>query len=238
MNQQTTRRTLSHEQSAVIRWTAAIGAITAEALAETHQISAASARARLGVAARQRLLRRNRPLTEVPTLYSVTAAGLAAAGLDGFAACRISAANCQHTAACVHAAAELQRRYPDRRVSGERELRLEERRAQRPVASAIVRGGMHGATLHRPDLVLWPREHDCERPVAVEIELTIKSPRRLEAICRAWSRSRVVAGVVYFAPPDVERALTRAIHSARAEHQIAVLALETLPLAAAVHGSS
>jgi hypothetical protein len=176
-------------------------------------------------------------LTDVPTLYSVTAGGLAAAGLDGFGACRISAANCQHTAACVHAAAELQRRYPDQRVSGEHELRLEERRAQAPVASAIMRGGRHEAMLHRPDLVLWPRENDRELPVAVEIELTIKSPRRLEAICRAWSRSRVVAGVVYFAPPDVERALARAIHSARAEHRIAVLALEMLPLVAAVHGS-
>ena len=243
MNDQAIKRSrsqaLSSEQSAVIRWAAGMGAITAEALAEIEQVSTASARARLGAGARRRLLRPHRPLTDVPTLYCVTAAGLRAAGLDGYRACHVSAANCQHTATCVHAAAELQRRYPDQRVSGEHELRVEERRADAPLASAIMRGGgMRGALLHRPDLVLWPRHGDSGRPVAVEIELTLKSPRRLEAICRAWSRSRVVAGVVYFAPDDVERALHRAIQRARAEAHIAVLALDSLPLAAAAYGSS
>lgn len=238
MNEQATKHPLSREHAAIIRWTAGIGAITTEALAETQQISIASARAQLGAATRRRLLQRDRPLTDVPPIYSVTAAGLVAAGLDGLRACRVSAANCQHTAACVHAAAELQRSYPDQRVSGERELRLEERRAGSPLASAIMRAGVsHGALLHRPDLVIWPPQGDHGRPVAIEIELTIKSPRRLEAICRAWSRSRVVAGVVYFAPCDVQRALHRAIRRARAETQVAVLALETLPLAAAVYGS-
>jgi hypothetical protein len=243
MNTQITKRRLSRalssEQSAVIRWAAGVGAITAEALAEIEQVSTASARARLGVGTRRRLLRPHRPLTDVPTLYCATAAGLRAAGLDEYRACRVSPANCQHTAACVHAAAELQRRYPDQRVSGEHELRLEERRAGAPLASAIMRGGgVRGALLHRPDLVLWPQQDDRGRPIAVEIELTIKSPRRLDAICRAWSRSRVVAGVVYFAPGDVERALHRAIQRARAEAHIAVLALDTLPLAAAAYGSS
>jgi hypothetical protein len=238
MKKQATKQSLSREHSAIIRWTAGVGAITAEALAETQQVSIASARAQLGVATRRRLLRRDRPLTDVPTIYSVTVAGLAAAGLDGLRACRVSAANCQHTAACVHAAAELQRFYPNQRVSGEHELRLEERRAGTPLASATMRaGGARGALLHRPDLVIWPPEGNRGRPVAVEIELTIKSPRRLEAICRAWSRSRVVAGVVYFAPGDVERALHRAIRRAQAETHVAVVALEALPLAAAVCGS-
>ncbi|MHB8234542.1 MAG: hypothetical protein ACYDHT_07800 [Solirubrobacteraceae bacterium] len=240
MNKQVTNRRrsqpLAREQSAVIRWAAGMGAITAEALAEIEQVGTASARARLGVGTRRRLMRRHRPLTGVPALYCVTAAGLRAAGLDGYRACRVSAANCQHTAACVHAAAELQRRYPDHRVSGEHELRLEERRAGVPLASAVMRGGgVQDSLLHRPDLVLWPKQGDSGRPVAVEIELTIKSPRRLEAICRAWSRSRIVAGVVYFAPGDVQRALRRAIQVERAGTQIALLALETLPLAAAAH---
>jgi hypothetical protein len=224
MNKQATKHPLSREHS--------------ESLAETQQVSIASARAQLGVGTRRRLLRRDRPLTHVPTIYSVTAAGLAAAGLDGLRACRVSAANCQHAATCVHAAAELQRSYPDQRVSGEHELRLEERRAGTPLASATMRaGGARGALLHRPDLVIWPPEGDHARPVAIEIELTIKSPQRLEAICRAWSRTRVVAGVVYFAPDNVQRALHRAIQRAQAETHVTVLALEALPLAAAVYGS-
>jgi hypothetical protein len=236
MSKQVKKQPLSPELSAVLSWTAGIGAITAEALACIQEISAASARARLGGAARQQLLRRHRLLTHAPTLYCVTGAGLGAAGIDGLGPCRVSAANCQHLAVCAHAAAELQRRYPDQRLSGERELRLQERRAGAPVASAIMRGGgAHGEMLHRPDLVLWPRDGQRGRPVAVEIELTIKAPRRLEAICRAWSRSRLVAGVVYFAPLDVQRALHRAIDRAQAKTQIAVLALDSLPLAATVH---
>jgi hypothetical protein len=236
MSKRVRTRPVSPELSAVLRWTAGIGAITAEALACIKEVGIASARARLGSAAREQLLRRHRLLTDAPTLYCVTGAGLAATGIDGLGPCRVSAANCRHLAVCANAAAELQRRYPDQLLSGERELRLHERRAGAPVASAIMRaGGVHGAMLHRPDLVLWPREGGHGFPVAVEIELTIKSPRRLEAICRAWSRSRLVAGVVYFAPLDVQRALHRAIDRAQAQAQIAVLALDTLPLAAAVH---
>ncbi len=70
-------------------------------------------------------------------------------------------------------------------------------------------------------------------PVAVEIELTVKAPRRLEAICRAWARSREVAGVLYLAPADVERALRRAIDKAQAAERIVILPLDALPLTAA-----
>ena len=63
--------------------------------------------------------------------------------------------------------------------------------------------------LHRPDLVLWPAERRRALPVAVEVELTVKAPRRLLEICRAWARCRCVAGVLYLAAPEV-RAAARA----------------------------
>jgi hypothetical protein len=224
-------RTLSRELVTMLQWTAGVGAVTAESLAHLQDAGVASARGRLSAATRERLLARHRLLYELPALYTVTRAGLRAAGIVGLEPCRVSAASSLHTVACAHAAAELQRRYPDRRVAGEPDLRGQERRLGALVASAAMRGpGGRGPTLHRPDLVLWPGARDRTGPVAVEIELTVKAPRRLEAICRAWARSREVAGVLYLAPPDVERALRRAIDKAQAAAQIVVLPLDALPL--------
>jgi hypothetical protein len=80
---------------------------------------------------------------------------------------------------------------------------------------------------HRPDLVLWPVENGAA-PVAVEVELTVKAPRRLEQICRAWVRARCVAGVLYVASPGAERALAQAIERARGRERIVVLPLAAL----------
>jgi hypothetical protein len=228
-------RTPSPELVDILQWTARIGAVTAEGLAHLKGIGVASARGRLSVATHERLLARHRLLADRPALYTVTRAGLRATGLTGLETCRISAANSLHTIACSHAAAELQGRYPDQRVVGERELRREERRLGAPMASAILRhGDAHRATLHRPDLVLWPASGEHEKPVAVEVELTIKAPRRLEEICRAWARSRDVSGVLYLAPPAVERAVCRAVDKVQGADRVLVLSLDALPLAAAV----
>ncbi len=133
--------------------------------------------------------------------------------------------------ACAHVAAALERGYPDRLVSGERELRLREREAGSPLASAVLsRTSDRGRLLHRPDLVIWPTAGTRELPLAVEVELTIKAPRRLAEICRAWARARHVEGALYIAPVDVRRALERAIVTAHASERIAVVPLETMPL--------
>ena len=76
-------QSLPPERGAIIRWTACMGAVTAEALAHRHGISVASARARLLAAERARLLSRRRPLAEEPALYTATRAGLRACGLPG-----------------------------------------------------------------------------------------------------------------------------------------------------------
>jgi hypothetical protein len=145
----------------------------------------------------------------------------------------VSAANARHLIACAAVAAALERCYPDHWVLGERELRREEQACGTALVSAPVGTGTHGEPLlHRPDLVLWPKEPG-RMPVAVEVELTVKAQRRLAAICRAWARSRRVAGVLYLAHPEVERALLRAIDEARAVQRIVVVPLGALP---ACHG--
>jgi len=220
---------LARDRSAVLRWTASVGAITAEALAELQDTTVASARSYLGVAVRARLLARRRLLVYQPALYVLTRAGLQASGLVGVDASRVTAANTTHTIACTRVAAALSRRYGDHTLMGERELRREERAAGAPIASAVLgRTPGGGPLLHRPDLVLWPHSSAGAGPVAVEVELTIKAPRRLAEICCAWARCRHVAGVLYIAPAEVERALVRAIESAGAEQRVLVTSLDAL----------
>lgn len=224
------RKAPSPERVAILRWAARMGAITAEALAFRLGTTVASARAQLSVSARERLLSSRRPLVGQPTLYTVTSAGLRLTDSHGLDSCRVSPANALHLIACARAAAALERCYPDRIVMGERELRRDERQQGAPLASACL--GLRpdgGRLLHRPDLVLWPRGAGSELPVAVEVELTIKAPRRLADICRAWARCRCVAGVLYLAPPAVEHALERAIEQAHAGERVVVVPLDSLP---------
>jgi hypothetical protein len=227
-----TRQTqpLTPEQIDALRWAASLGAVTAEALALRLDVTLASARARLTVAHRRGLLSRERPLVDTPALFTLTRAGLRACDARGIQASRVSSSNANHLAVCAEVAAALERCYPHHRIVGERELRRDEREHGHPLASAQL-GALYGgeSRLHRPDLVLWPRDPHGGLPVAVEVELTIKAPRRLVEICRAWARCRKVAGVLYLAPLDVEQALLRAVAEARACEEVVIVPLGALP---------
>ena len=207
-----------------VRWAATLGAITSEALAVRDGISPASAARRLLIAERAGLLARTRPLRGRPALHTARRAGLRAVGETRLDPCRVTPGCAEHLIACADVAAALARRHPDHRVEGERELRRAEHDAGHPLASARVGVDMDGEPrLHRPDLVLWPRGGG--PPVAVEVELTVKAPRRLAALCQAWARCRVVDGVLYCAAPAVMRPLQRAIAAARADERVVAVAL-------------
>jgi hypothetical protein len=217
------------ERLAIIQWTARMGAVTAEALACREGTSVASARSRLVAAERGGLVSRRRPLAGHPALYTITRAGLRGSGLQGFEPCRVSSSTALHMIVCAGVAVALEFAYPDHHVMGERELRRAETERGGLLASARLGGGPSGdPLLHRPDLVLWSTNSDRGRPVAVEVELTVKAPRRLAEICRAWARARHVAGVLYIATPSVERALERAIERVQAAERIAVAPLGAL----------
>ncbi len=223
--------TCSPGRIAIVRWAAGLGAVTAEAVAEHLNVSPASARGRLRAAEGERLVKRCRPLTGHPALYTATRAGLRKADARDLDPCKVSASNALHLIECARVAAALERCYPDHRVQGERELRGEERERRCALASAELGGGAHGGqgSRHHPDLVLWPLDAEGALPVAVEVELTVKAPERLAAICRAWARARCVAGVLYLAPPEVERAVLRAIDRAQAHERVVVVPLGALP---------
>jgi hypothetical protein len=217
------------EQIEIARWTASLGAVTAEALAQRTSASVRSARAKLMAARRRKLLASVRPLYGRPTLFTTTRDGLRACEAGGIQMCAVSASNANHLIACAVAAAALERRYPHHRLIGERELRCDERELGHPLASAKLAASRRAQNrLHRPDLVLCPLDRDGDLPLAVEVELTVKSPERLVEICRAWARCRTIAGVIYFAPEDVQRALRRAVAKARAFERVVIVPLDSL----------
>jgi len=206
----------------IVRWAARLGAVTAAALAVRDDSTVTAARMRLTAAERHGLLVRDRPLTAQPALYRATRSGIRLADVRGLAPAQISPAIARHAIACAYAAAALERSYPDHRVGGERELRRDERESGKALASARLGQGCDGPLLHRPDIVLWPPGGG--RPIAVEVELTVKAPRRLLAICRAWARCSCVEEVLYLVSAEVRAPLDRAIAGAQAASRIAVLA--------------
>ncbi len=103
-------------------------------------------------------------------------------------------------------------------VISERELRFEELAAGKPIGSAVV-GELPGGRpmLHRPDLLVT----DNGSPIAIEVELTPKAPRRLEHIVRAWRRARHLDHVLYVVPAGpVQRAVERAVTATNAQQRV------------------
>lgn len=76
--------------------------------------------------------------------------------------------------------------------------------------------------MHRADLAVLTEGGR----IAVEVELTPKSPRRLQALMRSWRwavGSRVVAEVHYHcAPGQTRKAVERAVAKVHAEEFIAI----------------
>jgi ParB-like chromosome segregation protein Spo0J len=233
-------------QAAMIAWATALGAITAEALAERDQVSIAVAREYLGEAVGLELMERHSVLVGYPDLYTVTIAGRklarknAQAGgyvyPEGLRTARVTIKDARHTIACASVVAALERRYPDHRVLVERELHREERSQRRRLASVNIR--RHGRTRsHFPDIVIWPPsapEEPAPLPVAVEVELTLKSREELTAICRAWARARHVEAVLYYVETvKLEERLLDTIEELKVEDMIIVNPLgeiiESLP---------
>src|SRR4051794_9225027 len=169
------------------------------------------------------LLARARLVYGQPALYVATSDGVAFAGLGELDPARVNEATVRHWALCARLAVVLEQRERCE-VWGEPRLRAAERQAGEPVASA-ERGTLPDGRprLRRPDLVLFPA---AALPVAVEVDLSVKAAGRLQAICRAWARCRLVSEVRYHAPPPVQRAVSRAVSVVHAHDRIRILSLD------------
>lgn len=206
--------------AAILEWLAATGAASTIELEVVAGLSRRALAARLRALEQAGLVRSDALLRGEPALHSLTRSGLRAAGRPELESVAISAASFGHHLALARTALTL--RAAGERVGDERELRAFERLEGRPLASAAVGLTRSGEIAwHRPDLVCWR----AGRPVAVEVELTVKAPERLRAIVRGWARSRLVEGVVYYATPAAARAVSAAVRRESAEPLVAVLAL-------------
>jgi hypothetical protein len=166
------------------------------------------------------LLERLELLREEPGLLRATRAGLRFAGL-GLPVAVVSPGAVDHWLRCASMASLLAAEFEPERLLTERELRLAEHLGGRPIASAgLGRLPSGQPRLHRPDLaVLGP-----VGAVAIEVELSPKAPRRLEAILRGWRRADQVAEVRYYcAPGAVTRGLERAVAKTHTAEKVRIL---------------
>lgn len=204
-------------------WLAGIGAAAAAELADVAGLSETAATARLRLMVNDRLVEQVRLLAGEPALWVCTRRGLREAGRAELGVQRVSPAGFIHLRACARVARALERSLGGRfSVHSERELRAWERGGAL-IASAELGFGS-SPDVHRPDLVCVALARR-SLPIAVEVELTVKAPQRLQAIVRGWARSRRVAGVVYYATAPAARALERAVERERAAPSVAVLDL-------------
>jgi hypothetical protein len=166
------------------------------------------------------LLERFDLLRSEPRLLRATRSGLRYAGL-GLPVAVVPAGSAEHWLRCVSIAELLGDEFDHSQVLTERELILAEQIEGRAIASAKLGELPDGSPqLHRPDLAVLSGE----RPIAIEVELTPKAPRRLEGLIRAWRRASWVIEVRYYcAPGPTRRAVERAVKELRASERVRVL---------------
>jgi hypothetical protein len=214
---------VTERDRSVVRWVAVIGAASAGDVMARFRLGRTAGYRRLAELEEHGLLARSRLVYGQPALYTATRDGLAWVGMPQLEPARVGVATTRHWATCARLAVQLEHA-EGAEVWGEPRLRAAELEAERAVASAQLGSLPDGRPrLRRPDLVLFP---ETALPVAVEVELSVKGPRRLEAICRAWARCRIVSEVRYYAPPHVQRAVSRAVASVHAHDAIRILPLQ------------
>jgi hypothetical protein len=207
----------------VVAWIGGLGAAGAEHVMGRFAMGRSWAYARLSRLVLGGLLEQRTLLYRQPGLYIATVEGLRWCGLERLGVYRVGPGGFRHACEVARVAVALQARRPDWRVLSERQLRAAEADEGRLVASVKL-GQLPGgrSALHRPDLALVSPSGVV---VVVEVELSIKAPRRLAAICRAWARARHVERVYYLTEGATARAVERAIREVRAEERITIVPL-------------
>lgn len=204
----------------LVRFVGLHGAVSVEQVMGAFGVGRTAAYRRVAACIAAGLLERLALLREEPTVLRATRAGLRFAGLD-LGLCIVSAGSVAHWLRCTSVALLMEERCGPGSVIAERELRWIERSEGRAVFSAKIGHLPDGSDrLHRPDLALWIGK----RPLAVEVELSPKAPRRLEAIIAAWRRAGWVGGVLYVCEPGpTQRGVERAIRKTRAWERVQTL---------------
>ena len=213
----------TEKDAEIVGWIGRIGAAGAEHVMARFGMGRSWCYARLSSLVADGLLVQRVLLYREPGLYLATAEGLRWRGLQRLGIYRVGAGGFQHAREVAAAAVALHGGLSGWALLSEREIRAAESDRGELVASVRV-GELPGgrAALHRPDLALISPDG---RVLAIEVELSVKAPRRLAAICRGYARARHIDQVYYLAVPAPARAVGRAVAEVRAEDRIVVLAL-------------
>jgi DNA-binding Lrp family transcriptional regulator len=202
----------------LLRFVARHGCVFIEQVMRELGVGRTAAYRRVGACIEAGLLERIDLLREEPSLLRATRQGLRYVGLGGLRVAEVSPGAVDHWLRCTTHAQRIGAQFGHERVRTERELVFAEQLHDGPLVSAVMgRLPNRKPRLHRPDLVFLADEG----PIAIEVELTPKAPRRLEAIVRAWGRTDRVWQVHYYcAPGQTRRAVERAIAKARAGDKV------------------
>jgi hypothetical protein len=214
----------TEKDAEIVGWIGRIGAVGAEHVMARFGMGRSWCYARLSSLVADGLLVPRTLLYREPGLYLATAEGLRWRGLQRLGIYRVGPGGFQHAWEVASAAVALHGGLSGWELLSEREIRAAEGDRRELVASVRI-GELPGgrAALHRSDLALISREG---RVLAIEVELSVKAPRRLAAICRGYARARHIDQVYYLAVPAPARAVSRAVAEVRAEDRIVVLALQ------------
>lgn len=205
----------------IVGWIGRLGAAGAEHVMARFGMGRSWAYARIGRLARDGLLEQRLLLYRKPGLYVASAEGLRWRGLERFGVFRLGPGGFEHAWELASATVALHQGMLGWELLSEREIRVVERDRGELVGSVRV-GELPGGrpALHRPDLALIS---PAGRAVGVEVELSVKAPRRLAAICRGYARARHVEHVYYLAAPAAARAVGRAVAETRCGDRITIL---------------
>jgi hypothetical protein len=207
----------------MVGWVGRVGAAGAEHVMARFEMGRSWAYARLCRLVADGLLEQRTLLYRQPGLYVASAEGLRWCGMERLGVYRVGPGGFQHAREVATVAVALHQGLPGWEVWSEREIRAAESERGELVASVRV-GELPGGrpALHRPDLAAVSPDG---RTVAVEVELSVKAPRRLAGICRGYARARHIERAYYLAAPAAARAVARAVAETRAQDRIVVLAL-------------
>lgn len=170
------------------------------------------------------LLDRRRILHCEPGAYWAPRAGLSAADL-GLPVAGIDIRSYHHDRLATDVMIDLEQEFGPGPILTERELRSRDTTAESPRYSArLASDGSGRRGLHFPDLAV---DGSDGRALAVEVELTAKGRRRLEAIVAGYVRARHIAEVRYYVSSSARPGLERAIERAQASALFDLRPLET-----------
>ena len=207
----------------IVSWVARLGAVSVEQIGRRFEVGRSVAYEQVRRLIGFGLLERRQTAIGDPTLISATRQGITYAGL-GLTRPGIRIGEVDHWLTTVDVAIELERRFGAERLVTERELRFDAKLTGRPIGAGKLGETLNGhPRLHWPDLAV----RTDEGLVVYEVELTPKSKWRIEAIVRAWRRTREIERCVYVCPPSspTQRIVHEAVRAVAADERVRVVEL-------------